>query len=110
ADLLDALGAGGDLGAQVGQVGLRVAGRVRGGGEQLPGLLLPEAAVAHQQPVVEQHPLLVHVAAVRRHRAGGDATDLRVVAAGRDVEQDLADGVIVHRGDDSDVGRVRPAV
>lgn len=66
----DALLVGGDLGAQVGEVGLRVAGGVRGGGEQLARLVLAEPAVAYQQPVVEQHAFLVDGTAEGGHGAG----------------------------------------
>src|SRR5690606_15713413 len=108
--LFDALLVRGDLGAQVGEVGLRVAGRVRAGGEQLPGLRLPEPAVRDQQPVVEEHPFLVHRPAVRGHGAGRQAADLRVVAAGGDVEQHPLTSVVVDRGDHGDVGQVGAAV
>jgi hypothetical protein len=37
--------------------------------------------------VVQQHPFLVDADAVRRHRAGGDAADVGVMAARGDVEQ-----------------------
>ncbi|GAA4957028.1 hypothetical protein GCM10023238_24580 [Streptomyces heliomycini] len=57
----DALAVGGDLGAQVGEVGLRVAGGVGGLGEETEGLLLAETAVLGEQPVVEEDALLVDV-------------------------------------------------
>src|SRR5690606_13706107 len=108
--LVDALLVGGDLGAQVGEVGLGVAGRVGPRGEQFAGLRLPEVTAGDQQPVVEQHPFLAHGPAVRGHGSGGQATDLRVVAAGGDVEQHPLAGVVVDRGDHGDVGQVGAAV
>ena len=81
ASFVDALRVGGDLGAQVGEVGRRVAGGVGAVGEQAQGLRLAEAAALHQQPVVEEDALLLDGAAVGRHGAGGDAADLRVVSA-----------------------------
>ncbi len=80
-DFVDALLVGRDLGAQICEVGLRVAGGVGRLGEQPEGLLLPEAAFLGQQPVVEEDSLLLDGAAVRGHGAGGDAADLRVVTA-----------------------------
>jgi hypothetical protein len=65
-DLLDALAVGGGLGAEVGEVGVGVPRRVRAGGEQSPGLGLPEPAVLDEQPVVEEDALLLDRAAVPR--------------------------------------------
>ena len=56
---LDALLVGGDLGAQVGNVGDGIAGRVPGAGEEADRLRLPQRPVLDQQPVVDQHALFL---------------------------------------------------
>ncbi len=114
AQFRDALLVGRDLGAQVGEVGVGVAGGVGGAGEQAPGLGLAERAVAHEEPVVEQDALLVDGAAEGGHGTGGDAADLRVVAARGHQEAQPGPlpvrGLVEHRADDGHVGQVRPAV
>ena len=79
---------GGDLRAQVGQVDLGVAGWVRRPAQHLKRLCLAQHAVPHQQPVVDEHPLLLHYGAECGHRARRDPADLGMVAARCDEEQD----------------------
>ena len=82
-----------------------------GGGEQLPGLGLAQPPVAHQQPVVEEHALLVDGAAEGGHGAGGDAADLGVVAARGDQEAAARCPPSSNTGrDDGDIGQVGAAV
>ena len=90
AQLLRALLVGGDLGAEIGQVLRDVAGRIASGGEQLAQLAFAEPAALDQQHVVDQHAFFVDAAAVGRHRAGGDAADVGVMAARADEEQDVS--------------------
>ena len=85
----DALFVGGDLGAQVGQVGRRGAGGVHGGLQQVDGLGLVQPAVLYQQPVVDQHPLLLDPGAGARHRPRRDPPDLGVMSPRGYVEPDL---------------------
>src|ERR1700722_8740052 len=93
AQLFDALLIGGHLGSEVREVGVRVPGGVFGAEKQLPGLLLAQPAVLDQEPVVEQHALLLDAGARGRHRAGGHAAYLGVVTAGGDVEPRDGGGV-----------------
>ncbi|SGG46396.1 Uncharacterised protein [Mycobacterium tuberculosis] len=85
-DLVDALLVGGDLRAQIGEVGVGIAGTERRLGKQAPGFGLAEPSVLGEQPVVEQHALFVDLAAVGGHGAGGDAADFGVVPARGDKE------------------------
>jgi hypothetical protein len=110
AQLADAALVGGDLGAQVGQVGGGVAGRVRGGLEELDRLGFAQVRVLDQQPVVDQHPLLLDPGAGGRHGSGRDPADLGVVPARSDVKPDLVAVGGEHRGDDCDVREVSAAV
>src|SRR5262249_7067261 len=105
------------LGAEVGQVGLRVAGRELGAGQQVSGLLFAEAAVLDEEPVVDQHALLFDPRAVRGHGSRGYAAYFGVVTAGGDVEPDV--GALLlrrcwgggeHRGDHRDVRQVGAAM
>jgi len=100
----------GDLGPQIGQVHLRVAGRVGRRTEQAQCLRFPQHPAARQQPVVDEHPLFLDPGAERGHRAWRDAPDLRVVAAGRHEEENLAAGAVEHGSDHGDVRQMRPAV
>ena len=74
-------GVGRHLGAEVGEVLLRVADRVRRGGEQSRDLVLAQAAASTRLEVLDEHALLVDGAAARGHRAGRDAADVGVVGA-----------------------------
>jgi hypothetical protein len=59
------------------------------GGKQFTGGLLPKSALIHQQPVVDNNAFLLDATAVRRRRTGGAATDIGMMAAGTDQEEDL---------------------
>ncbi len=85
----DALLVRGDLGAQVGEVRGRVAGRVLGGSQEVHGLGFPEARVLDEQPVVDQHPLLLDPGAERGHRSRGHAADLGVMPPRRHEKPDV---------------------
>ena len=89
AQFLHAFLVGRDHGAQVGEILLDVARRVFARAEERDGFFLAQAPLLDQQEVVDQHALLFHRLAVGRHRAGGDAADVGVVAARADVEQDI---------------------
>ena len=111
ADLVDALLVGGDLRAQVGEVGVRVAGRVRRLGEQpaaspFRGTGRPRRAASCRTA----RPPRAIVVAVRGHGAGGEPADLGVVAAGGDEEEDALARGVEDRGDHGDVGQVGAAV
>ena len=97
--LADALFVGGDLGAQVGQVGGRGAGGVHGGLQEVDGLGLVQAAVLDQQPVVDQHPLLLDPGAGAGHRPRRNPPDLGVVPPRGHVEPDLVRGTRGNRLD-----------
>jgi hypothetical protein len=71
---------------------------------------LEDAAVDHLE-IVEQHAFLFDARGQRRHRAGGRAADIRVVAARGDPEDDLAARQgSKHRRDDGDIGQVGAAI
>jgi hypothetical protein len=110
AQLLHALFVGGDLGLEIGQVVAPVAGRVARRGEQRLRFLFEQPAFGDELEIVDQHALFVDVLRIWRQRRRGDAADLRVMAARGDVEQQLALGLVEHRGDDRDVGQMRAAV
>lgn len=81
--------------------------------KQLAGRGLAEGAVAYQEPVVEEHALLVDGAAEGRHGAGRDAADLGVVTArGHQEPQRVRDAVplVEHRRHDGHVGQMCAAV
>ena len=108
--LLRAFFVGGDHGAQVGHVLLHVARGIAARGEQRDGFGLAQAALLHQQEIVDQHALFFHHFAARRHRSWSDAADVRVMAARTDVEQDLFPGIVENGSDDRHVRQVRAAV
>ena len=104
-----ALFVGGDLRLQVGQVLLGVARRPRSGAESRQQILFAKLTRAHQWHVVQQHPFLVDADAVRRHRAGSDATNVGVMTARGDVEQEFSTGVVEDGGDDGHIRQVGAA-
>ena len=63
----------------------------------------------HQPKVLDYHAFFLDNAARGRHRAWRDATDVCVVAARSDVEEDLAAGLVEDRRDDGDVGQMGAA-
>ena len=81
AQLLHALLVGGDLRLQVGHVLLRVAAGVFAAGQQVQHFLLAQVALIDQLDVVDLHALFLDAGGERRHRAGRDATHIRMVAA-----------------------------
>ncbi len=89
AQLGDALFIGGDLRLQVGDVLLRVAGRVGVVGEQGLQFRLAEPAALDQTEIVEQNAFFIDRGCQRRHRSGRRAADIGVMAARRDPEEDL---------------------
>ena len=108
--LLHALLVGGDLGAEVGEVLGRVARRVARPLQHRQHLLLQEAPAAHRPHIVEQHALLLDMAAVGRHGARRDAADIGMVSAARDIEPDRAAIGREDRRDERHVRQVRAAV
>ena len=101
--------AGGHLGLQVGDVLVGIARRPVAGAEQGPHLGLEEAAVADQQHIVDQHPLLLHAAAHGGHGARRDPADVGMVTPGGD-EGEARARPVEHRHDHGHVGQVRAAV
>ena len=85
--LLAALLASRDLRAQIGEVLVGIARRIRRAGEQRAQLGLAHAAGFDELEVVDQHALLIDRAGSGRHRPWRDAADVGVVAARGDVEQ-----------------------
>uniref|UniRef100_A0A182IL16 Secreted protein n=1 Tax=Anopheles atroparvus TaxID=41427 RepID=A0A182IL16_ANOAO len=110
---LDALLVGGDLGAQIGQVVGEVAraGGARGGRgarQALDDRVLPEHAPVDEQERLERGPFLIERGGVGRHRAGRDATDVRVVSPG--CHEEHRPGLITggeHRRYDGQIGQMR---
>ncbi|KAF3801852.1 hypothetical protein GCG54_00015074 [Colletotrichum gloeosporioides] len=107
----DALGVGGDLGLEIREVVLQSAGAgaavVLGGllEQQATDFVFVEAALTDQLRRLDGGALLPESGRRRRHGAGEDATDIRVVAARGDVESNL---LAVENGrDDGDVGQMR---
>ena len=109
AQLLRAFFISGDLRLEVGHILRRVARRPLAGAEQRHNLGYEEAAAIHQLHSVEQHAFLVPVPRVGRHRAGREAADIGMVAARRDMEQQVLLRCVEHRGDHGDVGQVGAA-
>ena len=110
AQFLDALLVARDVGLEVGEVVAEVARRIVRGGEQFLGLGLQQPSAGDQLEVVDQHAFLVDMGRVGRHRAGRDTADLGVMAARRDIEQDVLAGLVEPRRDDGDVGQMSAAV
>ncbi|MNX61188.1 hypothetical protein D3C86_921150 [compost metagenome] len=108
--LLYALLVGGDLRVHVGDVLIRIARGPAARAQDVARGLLAEFAVLHQLEVGKEHALVFHRLGIRRHRTRRRAADIRMVPTRSDVEQDLAAGVIEHRGNDRHVGQVRAAV
>ena len=71
---------------------------------------LPESTPIDQLEVVDEHPLLVYAAAVRRHGARCHASNIGVVATARHEEPDLATLGVEDRRHHRDVRQVGPAV
>ena len=109
ADLRRPAGASGDLGADIADVAVRVAGGIGAGSQGGAELGLAETPLLHQQEGVEQHALLVQGAAVGRHGARRAAADVGVMAAGGDEERAGA-RLIEHRHDHRQIGQVGAAV
>ena len=110
AQLGDALLVGGDLRLEVGDVLVRVAGRVGVVGQERVQLLLLELAALDDAEIVDQHAFLVDRGGERRHRAGRRAADIGMMAARGDVEEDFLAGVVEHRRHHRDVGQMRAAI
>ena len=100
----------GQLGAQVGQVAVGIAGRILRVGQHLPHRVLAKRALVDQQEIVDQNALLLDRRALRRHGAGGDPADIGMMATRRDEGVGLARAIVVeHRHDHGDIGQVRAA-
>src|SRR5262249_24325033 len=108
--LLHALLVGRDLRLDVVDVLQRIAGGIFRAGEEVVERLFAEAAAVHELEVVDVDAFFLDRGRVRRHRAGGNAADVGVVAARGDREQELAAGVIEDGRGHRDVGQVRAAV
>ncbi len=108
--LLRPLLAGGHLGLEVRDIGIRRAAGIRAGHQDFAGLGLPEHAFVDEFPVVDQHAFILHHPAVGRHGAGRETAHVGMVPAGGDVEDDLVAVLLPHRGDHGDVGQVGAAV
>ena len=99
-----------DLGAQVGDVLRRVAGRVGVVGQRLHQRVLAEPSALDEAQVVDQHAFFFHGRRPRRHRARRRPADVGMMPARRDPEQDCLALEIEHRRAHGDVGQVRAAV
>ena len=107
---LDALGIGGGLRLQVGDVLGRVAGRVGAFGEKRLYRVLAEAAALDQLERVDIDAFLLDPCRLRAHRPRRDAADIGMMPAGGDEEQDLGAVLREHRRHHGDVGEMRAAV
>ncbi len=109
AHLGNALMVGSNLGTQVGDVLVGVASGPLARCQQITEGLLAERAVMHQPKVLDHHAFFLDNAARGRHRAWRDATDICVVTARSDVEEDLAASPVENRRDDGDIGQMGAA-
>jgi hypothetical protein len=109
-DLGDAACIRGELGAQVGDVLIRIARRVWGIGELCSQLGLVEHAAPDEREVLEQDAFLFDEGAEGRHGAGRVAADVGVMRARGDEE--IRVGPTAHEDgrDDRHVRQVRAAV
>ena len=85
-ELEHTLGAGGDLRAKISEILVDVARRIAARAEDRAHFAVEEASLRDQLHVVEQDAFFVDVLRVRRHRAGGDAANVGVMASGGDIE------------------------
>ena len=93
---------------QIGEIVLHAAGRILRLPQQLAHPLPVHLSPPRQIGRRDHHPLLFQIAGHRRHRPRPHAADLRVVRpAGH--EPDPPAAFAEHRGDQRDVGQVRPA-
>ena len=77
--------------------------------QQLAYLFLAKPSLVDQNKIVDQYAFFMNGTAPGRHGAGGDATDVGVVAAGGD-EESYGAGGVEDGGDDGDVGEMGAAV
>ena len=83
-------GVGCNLSLQIPEISLRIPGRVGPAGEHAEDALPIEAPFAHEAQRGQHDALLLEGGGQRRHGAGRDAADVRVVAAARGVKHELA--------------------
>ena len=91
--LRHALGVGGHVRLEVGDVLGRAARGILGAGQQRVRLGLQEAALVDQLEVVDVDALLLDGGGTRRHGAGREPADVLVMPAAGDVEEDGGVGV-----------------
>ena len=101
---------GGQLRFQVRDVLFDLAHRMRTAGQHPPHVVLEERAARHHLQVVDDDALVLDGAAVGRHRARGDAADVRVVAARPHEGHDVAPELVEYGRDCGEIGQVGPAV
>ncbi len=104
-----AQGIGRELGLQIGDVLVRVAGRMGVGGQPGADLRFQEAAIPHDRHAVGTTALLVDMPAAGGHGTGADAAHVGMVGPGGD---EIAQGPplgIEDGGDHGDVGQVGAA-
>ena len=107
---LGAANAGGKLRAQVRQIAIDIARRIRARCQQGADFRLAETALVDQQCIVDQDAFILDRAAVGRHRSRRDPADIGMVSARRDKGRGRLVAVIVeHRDDHRDVGQMGSA-
>ena len=109
AELPDSQLIGRDLGGDIGQVVLHIAGRIGPGKQELPQLVLAGAALLDQLEIADQDSLFAQAFGEGGHASRHNPADLGMMGtAGRDEEEPARLGVM-HGRHNGDVGEVRSA-
>ena len=111
---LHALFTGRQLRLEVGNIHVRVARRIIATDQAFAHFPFEEATAIDDLQVVEQHALFQHRGRIRRHRTGGLAADIGMMASRGDIEQHPlfrgTGGATENRLDQGDIGQVGAAV
>ena len=110
AQFLHTLFIGGNLGTQIGDVLIRVTGRVFRPFQKVGQARLIKFALIDQFEVVNQDPFFFKNARIWCHRSRRNPADIGMVPTRCDIEQDILAIIAKHRGDQGDVGQMRAAV
>ena len=100
---------GRDLCLQIGHVLVGIACGMDRAVEQRPKLPLTQHTARDQPDIGEQHAFVVNVTTVGRHRPGRESTDVGMVAARSDPEQQFSPRGVEDRRDHGDIGQMGAA-